>query len=61
MSTAATAAGSSPRLCVDKECPPLMLPLYWWLLYAYTIFHVWSGFQQIACAIGGVISGAWFA
>ena len=25
---AATAGGSSPRLCVDRVCPGLMLPLY---------------------------------
>ena len=29
----ATAGGSSPRLCVDRACPGLMLPFYWWLLY----------------------------
>ena len=26
----------------------------------YTI-HVWSGFQQVSCAIVGVTRGAWFA
>ena len=23
--------------------------------------HVWSGFRQVACAIGGMTRGAWFA
>ena len=26
----------------------------------YTI-HVWSGLREVACAIGGVTHGAWFA
>ena len=24
-------------------------------------FHVWIGFRQVVCAIGGVTRGAWFA
>ena len=32
MPDAATAGGSSPRLCVDRVCPGLMLSFYWWLL-----------------------------
>ena len=27
----------------------------------YTIHLWWSGFRQVACAIGGVTRGAWFA
>ena len=37
---AAIAGVSSPRLCMGRVCPGLMLPFYWWLLYwnIYSVF-----------------------
>ena len=40
---AATAGGSSPRLCVDRACPGLMLPFHGWPLY-------WN--THSLCAVG---------
>ena len=60
MPEAATAGSSSPGMCVYRGCPGLTLPFYVWLVLGY-IFRVWSGFRQVACAIGGVTHGARFA
>ena len=42
---AATAGGSSPKLCADRVCPGLMLPFHWWLLYrnAHSIYSLLFG------------------
>ena len=57
---AATAGGLSPRLCVDRACPGLMIPFYRAIVLEYT-FLMRSGFRQVACAIRGVARGGWFA
>ena len=49
---AATAAGSLPRLCVDRACPALILFRFTGGCVLEYIFRVWSGFRQIARAIG---------
>ena len=46
----ATAAGGySPRLCVNRVCPGLVLPFYWWLLY-------WNTYS-----VCGLFFGKWHA
>ena len=43
---AATAGGSSSRLCVDKICPDMMVSLLVAIVLKYT-FRVWSVFLQV--------------
>ena len=45
MPDAATAGGSSPRLCVDRACPGLMLSFCWWLLFwnTYSVCGLFFG------------------
>ena len=48
----ATAAGSSPRLCVDREYPVSTRPFYEWLLYWDTLFLWILRFGKLHAQLG---------
>ena len=61
MPDAATAGGSSLRLCVGRVFSGVYAVV---LLVAIVLkykFRVWFVLRQVACAIGGVTRGACFA
>ena len=57
---AATAGGSSPRLCGQSMSEIDVSVLRVAIVLEYT-FLMPSGFRQVFCAIRGVTLGAWFA
>ena len=61
MPDAATAGGSSSRVCVGRVCPGLMQSVLLVDIVLEYTFRVWSVFRQVERAIGGVMRGACFA
>ena len=46
---------------MDRAYPGLMLPFIRVAIVLKYTFLMWSGFRQVACAIGGMTRGAGFA